>query len=206
MKVFKKNTAAVLPEYATAGSAAFDLSACLEGTSRVRAYNPHNREMFFPVKALNGREGLQIMPGFRVLVPTGLAFDIPEDHVLDVNIRSGVALKLGLTLANGTGIIDSDYIEEVGVMLFNTGDTPVYIYHGERIAQGKLVKVVRAQLEETTEELTPKSERAGGFGSTGVAALTTAAAVIAEITESATTEEAPKKKGRGGRPRKNPVA
>ena len=71
-----------------------------------------------------------------MLVPTGLIFDVPEKHVLKLFMRSGMAYKKGLSLANGTGIIDSDYKLETFVMLQNNTDSLVQITNGDRIAQG----------------------------------------------------------------------
>lgn len=169
MKVFKVSENAEIPSFATSGSAAFDLKACLDPNTKIRAYNPHNREMEIPVKqTADGRLGVIIHPQFRTLVPTGLIFDIPEKHVLKLFIRSSMALKYSLGLANGTGIIDSDYVDPTYMMVINNGDTPVLIYHGDRIAQGILEKTLKYTLEETTEKPEKKTERDGGLGSTGI--------------------------------------
>jgi dUTP pyrophosphatase len=173
MKYFKVNSEAKNPEYATSGSAAFDLSACLTYDTKIRMYNPHNKEMTIPVKRFNNHEtyGVQLMPGYRMLIPTGLKFDIPEKHVLKIAIRSSTALKSGLTLANQIGIIDSDYVDEVYVMIYNIADTPFILYHGDRIAQGFLEKNIQEKLEETTEDIIQKTDRNGGLGSTGTSEI-----------------------------------
>lgn len=169
MKVFKHNQAADMPVFATEGSAAFDLKACLVEGDKVRAFNPHNKEMLLPVrKATNGQATVQLMPQFRTLVPTGLILDIPSKHVVKLYIRSSMALKFGLGLANDVGIIDSDYVDPLFVMIYNMGDTPINIYHGDRIAQGILEKTLSYKLEETTEKPGKKTDRDGGLGSTGV--------------------------------------
>lgn len=169
MKVFKVNETATLPEFKTKGSACFDLSVSLTADDKIRAYNPHNREMFVPVKmASNGKLSVQLQPQFRTLVPTGLIFDIPENMVLKFFIRSGVALKYGLMLANDTAIIDSDYVDPSFIMIYNSGDTPVILYDGERIAQGRLEKNLKYTLEETLEKPQQKTDRDGGLGSTGI--------------------------------------
>jgi dUTP pyrophosphatase len=168
MKVFKFSPNAEIPAFATEGSAAFDLKACLDAGTKLRAFNPHNREMEIPVKpAADGRLAVTLHPQFRTLVPTGLIFDIPEKHVLKLFIRSSMALKYSLALANGTGIIDSDYVDPTYMMVINTGDTPILIYHGDRIAQGLLEKTYKYTLEETTEKPSKKTDRDGGLGSTG---------------------------------------
>jgi len=169
MKIFKVNENAEIPSFATSGSAAFDLKACLEANTKIRAYNPHNREMEIPVKPTgDGRLAVTLHPQFRTLVPTGLIFDIPEKHVLKLFIRSSMALKYSLSLANGTGIIDSDYVDPTFMMVVNNGDTPILIYNGDRVAQGILEKTVKYVLEETTEKPQKKTERDGGLGSTGI--------------------------------------
>lgn len=130
-----------LPSYATPGAAGCDLRAAVS-------------------------QSLTILPGGRVLVPTGLAVAIPEGYEGQVRMRSGLALRHGLSLLNGPGTIDSDYRGEIGVVLANLGAEPVTIVRGERIAQLVLAPVARAKLE-TVEELPPTSRDAGGFGSTG---------------------------------------
>jgi dUTP pyrophosphatase len=169
MKVYKNNPEAEIPTFATEGSAAFDLRACLTDGDKVRAFNPHNKEMLLPVRrASNGKMTFQLQPQFRTLVPTGLIFDIPSKHVVKLYIRSSMALKFGLGLANDVGIIDSDYVDPLFVMIYNMGDTPINIYHGDRIAQGILEKTLSYKLEETTTKPTQKTDRNGGMGSTGV--------------------------------------
>lgn len=168
MKVFKFSPNAEIPAFATEGSAAFDLKACLDAGTKLRAFNPHNREMEIPVKpTADGRLAVTLHPQFRTLVPTGLIFDIPDKHVLKLFIRSSMALKYSLALANGTGIIDSDYVDPTYMMVINTGDTPILIYHGDRVAQGLLEKTYKYTLEETTEKPGKKTDRDGGLGSTG---------------------------------------
>lgn len=169
MKIYKDNPNAELPSFATEGSAAFDLKACLTDGDKVRAFNPHNKEMLLPVRiASNGKMTFQLQPQFRTLVPTGLILDIPSKHVVKLYIRSSMALKFGLGLANNVGIIDSDYVDPLYIMVYNMGDTPINIYHGDRIAQAILEKTVTYKLEETTTKPTQKTDREGGLGSTGV--------------------------------------
>lgn len=167
--VYKANKNAELPSLATEGSAAFDLRACLEVGDKIKTYSPHNKEIFIPVKmASNGLPTIQLMPQFRTLVPTGLIFDIPQKYEIDINIRSSMALKYGLTLANNTGIIDSDYVDPTFIIVYNMGDTPVNIYNGDRIAQGRLKKTTVCNIEQIEEAPGQKTDREGGFGSTGV--------------------------------------
>lgn len=169
MNVYKVNERAELPEYATDGSACFDVKACIENGQRLKSYNAWNKEMPVAVKGVGrNKDAFQLPPAVRVLVPTGLIFDIPEGHVMKMYIRSGTALKKGLTLVNGVGIIDSDYVEESFLMLENVSESLVTIEHGERIAQCIIEPITREPIEETFERPEQKTSRDGGFGSTGV--------------------------------------
>lgn len=130
-----------LPDYATAGSAGFDLRAAID-------------------------EALWLAPGARALVPTGIRLAIPAGYEGQVRARSGLALRNGLALPNAPGTIDSDYRGEIGVLLVNLGDRPVRLRRGDRIAQLVIAPVARARIVET--DALPGSDRAGGgFGSTG---------------------------------------
>lgn len=134
--------ASALPAYATPGSAGMDLAAALEAP-------------------------IALAPGERVAVPTGLALALPEGYEGQVRPRSGLALRLGVTIANAPGTIDSDYRGEVRVVLVNLGREPATIRPGDRIAQLVVAPVARVAWVETTT--LPESGRgAGGFGSTGV--------------------------------------
>ena len=130
-----------LPTYATAGAAGCDLRAALAAP-------------------------LVLAPGARDLVPTGIALAIPEGFEGQVRMRSGLALRYGLTLLNGPGTIDSDYRGEVKVILANLGSEPVTLTRGERIAQLVFAPIVRAKLTRA-QTLAPTSREGGGFGSTG---------------------------------------
>jgi len=168
MNVFKVNDRASIPEYATDGSACFDIKACISNGQRLRSFNAFNKEMSIVVKGVGGvRDAFQLPPGIRVLVPTGLIFDIPEKHVMKMYIRSSQALKKGLIMANGVGIIDSDYVEESFMMLQNVSDSMATIEHGERVAQCLVEKTLRLKIAEVTEKPGQKTDRDGGFGSTG---------------------------------------
>lgn len=128
-----------LPAYQTAGAAGLDLRA---------------------------DEPVELAPGERRLVPTGIAVAIPTGWEGQVRPRSGLALRHGLGMPNTPGTIDSDYRGEVGVILINWGSETVRIPRGERIAQLVIAPVGRAVLHEVTG--LPESDRgSGGFGSTG---------------------------------------
>ena len=168
MKIYKINPAAEIPAYATEGSACFDLRACFKGLDKIRAYNPLNRELFQPVKIQGGKLGIQSPPQYRVLVPTGLIFNLPKNTVMRIYARSGLALKEGLGMANGVAVIDSDYVEETFVMLLNGSDNVVFVADGDRVAQASLEEAKRLVLEETPNRPQQKTDRNGGLGSTGV--------------------------------------
>jgi len=130
-----------LPSYATAGSAGCDLRAAIAET-------------------------LTLLPGGRTRVPTGIAIAIPSGYEGQVRMRSGLAIRHGLTLLNGPGTIDSDYRGEIQIILGNLGSEPVTIARGERIAQLVIAPVARARWE-PVDELPASPRDAGGFGSTG---------------------------------------
>ncbi|ABB14538.1 MULTISPECIES: dUTP diphosphatase [Carboxydothermus] len=106
-------------------------------------------------------------PGEVKLVPTGVKAYMPEDEVLLIYIRSSLAVKKGLLLANGVGVVDADYYDNpeneghIMIPLFNPGKEPVTIRKGERIAQGIFTRYLKADDDEAL------GQRTGGFGSTG---------------------------------------
>jgi dUTP pyrophosphatase len=130
-----------LPAYQTPGSAGLDLCAALA-------------------------EAVQLAPGERRLIPTGLIFEIPEGHEGQVRPRSGLALKYGISIVNSPGTIDSDFRGEVGIVLINHGAEPYVVEPLSRIAQMVIARVEQLQIEEA-ESLTETSRGAGGYGSTG---------------------------------------
>lgn len=109
---------------------------------------------------------VQLAPGARALVPTGLAMALPAGFEAQVRPRSGLAAKHGLTVLNTPGTIDADYRGEVKVILINLGDTPFEIVRGERIAQMVIAPVLQAVITEV-ETLSETQRGTGGFGSTG---------------------------------------
>jgi dUTP pyrophosphatase len=130
-----------LPSHASPGSAGFDLRAAVDGEVVLR-------------------------PGERLLVPTGLALEIPHGWEGQVRPRSGLALRHGIGLVNAPGTIDSDYRGEVGVILINLGDAPCGLKRGDRIAQLVISRVEPVEWEEA-ETLEDSGRGGGGFGSTG---------------------------------------
>ena len=130
------------PFYATPGSAAMDLHACLE-------------------------QPITLLPGGRTVIPTGIAIALPSpDYVALVLARSGLGIKHGVIPSNCVGVIDSDYRGEIMVGLYNSGESEYTIQPGDRIAQMMVVPVIQAQLR-MVDELDETERGAGGFGSTG---------------------------------------
>ncbi len=161
--VFKLNPSANIPLFATKESACFDLAACFDQGSKIKCITTA-QEGFRRATDL----GIAIHPGDRFLIPTGLAFDIPQGYCLEIYPRSGLSFTHGLSLSNCTAIIDSDYVKETFISINNIGSTSKYIKNGERIAQAKLVKLSsEVKIEELTVQPQQKTDRNGGFGSTG---------------------------------------
>ncbi len=112
-------------------------------------------------------EDVNLEPGQRHAVSTGLSLEIPQGFEGQVRPRSGLALKAGLTCLNSPGTIDSDYRGEVKVILVNLSRELAKIRRGDRIAQLVIAPVSRAVLVEV-ESLSETQRGGGGFGSTGV--------------------------------------
>lgn len=133
-----------LPAYATPGSAGMDLRACID-------------------------EPLTIPAGGRAKVPAGFAMALPgPEYVALVFARSGLAVKHGVALSNGVGVVDSDYRGEVTVGLINQGQESYTVQPGDRVAQLVILPVEQAALIPVAE-LDETQRGAGGFGSTGKA-------------------------------------
>lgn len=112
-------------------------------------------------------ESITLEPLQRVIVPTGLYFEIPEGYEIQVRPRSGLAAKHGITVLNSPGTIDADYRGELKVILVNLSSEPFVIEKGERIAQ--IVLAAHAHIEwQEASELSDSERGEGGFGSTGV--------------------------------------
>ena len=127
-----------LPQYETSGAAGFDLAASVDMT---------------------------VAPGQVVLVPTGLVIAVPEGHVLGIFARSSTPLKRGLMVANGVGLVDSDYrgpADEIKIEVVNFTQAPVPVRKGDRLAQGVLLRFERAEWREAAAAAVSR----GGFGST----------------------------------------
>ena len=130
-----------LPTYATEQSAGMDLTAALE-------------------------EAIEIGPGERMLIPTGISIALPAGYEAQIRPRSGLALKHGITVLNSPGTIDADYRGEIKVILANLGQEEMTIERGMRIAQMVIAQHATVAWE-VTDELEETDRGSGGFGSTG---------------------------------------
>ncbi len=140
MRIHRLDPDLPLPSYQTAGAAGFDLAASADVT---------------------------VEPGAIVLIPTGLIVEVPDGHFLGIFARSSTPLKRGLIVANGVGVLDSDYCgptDEVKIQVMNVTSEPVVVRRGDRIAQGIVMPFVRVAIEAGTGASSPSR---GGFGSTG---------------------------------------
>ena len=128
-----------LPEYRTPGAVAFDFYTRTDAT---------------------------IAPHECKLLPANFIIQVPEGYALVIAARSGL-FKKGLALRNGIGVIDQDYHgpkDEIGILLYNFTETPVEVRRGDRVAQGLIVPIAKAEWEEVAQI---KEDSRGGFGSTG---------------------------------------
>ena len=141
IKVKKLHPKAVIPGYMTEHAAGMDLCTVIDA----------------PV---------ELLPGERTLLPTGLAMEIPPGFEGQVRPRSGLALKKGIALVNSPGTIDADYRGEIGIIIINHGSEAVEFMPGDRIAQLIIAPVTQATLVEA-DDLNDSERSSGGFGHTG---------------------------------------
>jgi dUTP pyrophosphatase len=144
LQVFRLRAGARLPACGSGGAAGLDLCAALDAP-------------------------LELAPGARALVPTGIAIALPAGHEGQVRPRSGLAARHGVTVLNSPGTVDADYRGEVQVILVNLGATTHVIQNGDRIAQLVVAAVTRVHVEEvaSADALGATARGTGGFGSTG---------------------------------------
>ena len=142
LKIRRLREGAKIPRRATEGAAGMDLYACIDAD-------------------------ITLAPQQLAVVPTGIAIELPDNGCAAfLYARSGLGVKHGICLANGVGVIDSDYRGEVCVGLCNVSDKPYVIAPGERIAQMVIAPVLTPEVEEVGE-LSDAQRGSGGFGSTG---------------------------------------
>lgn len=139
VKIKRIDKSLPLPQYQTSGSVAFDMYS---------------------------RTGEIVEPRAAKVLPSNLIIEVPKGYFLMIAARSSLGKK-GLILGNGIGVIDQDYHgprDEIGILVYNISDAAVEVKRGERIAQGLIIPIERAEWKEV-EEINFKSR--GGFGSTG---------------------------------------
>lgn len=116
---------------------------------------------------LHAASDVDLAPGERALVGTGIAVALPEGYAAFVHPRSGLAARHGLTIVNTPGTVDAGYRGEIKVLLLNTDPVaPISLRRGDRIAQLVIQRVERASFVEVAT-LEESSRGAGGYGSTG---------------------------------------
>ena len=136
---------------------------------KVKKLSPESK---LPQRAYNSPAGIDLFAAKRVripshnkaVVPTGLAFEIPEGYFMKIWDKSGVATKAEITISVRAGVIDSDYRGEVGIVIANTGEMPVLIEAGMKLAQGVMMEKLEYEIEEVTE-LSETVRGDKGFGS-----------------------------------------
>jgi len=170
LKFFKLNDTVQLPEFATKQSACFDIHANLVEGEVIQYYQAIAtkqlpRKVSFDINS--SRSFIQLNDSERMLIPTGLIADIPVGFSIRLHSRSGLAFKQGVYLTNCEGVIDSDYVDPIFAMVTSISNVPVRIYDGDRICQGELVRCEKYTLDESDEPPAQKTDRDGGFGSTG---------------------------------------
>lgn len=141
VQIKKLRPDAVVPKYMTAQAAGLDLCAAID-------------------------EAIELAPGSRVAISTGLALALPAGYEGQVRPRSGLAKEHGVTVVNSPGTVDADYRGAITILLINHGTSVVTIKPKDRIAQLVIAPVVQAELVEV-DELDTTARGAGGFGSTG---------------------------------------
>ena len=150
LKMKKYDPNAIIPKYAHEGDAGFDFTAIINEKDTMG----------------NWADDILVAPGEKYIVRTGISMAIPKGYEVQVRPRSGLAYKHGITIINSPGTIDSTFRGEILIILLNTGNEPFKIETGDRIAQGVVSKIPKAEILEV-EELDETERGAGGFGSTG---------------------------------------
>jgi dUTP pyrophosphatase len=140
IRIKKVNKNAVLPEYQTKHAAGMDFYACMDKPVTIKPMQP-------------------------AVIPTGVCVAIPKGYELQIRCRSGLAFKHNIGMIHGLGTIDADFRDEMKVLLFNFGKSDYVVEPGERIAQAVVAKFETVEWQDVDE--LDKTDRKGGFGSTG---------------------------------------
>ena len=119
---------------------------------------------------LYSMESLTIEPFGRILAPTGVHFDVPENYEIQIRSKSGLALNQGLMVLNSPGTVDQGYTGEIKVIIFNTTNSPVEVKEGQKIAQAVVCPVVCGKWLDLikVDTIKNKDRSDNGFGSTGL--------------------------------------
>ena len=163
------------PQYAN------DTDACMDLKARIQNEIVEQPEMAAANFILDGfaqlsgieqvkdtEDSIVIWPGTVRKVPTGVQVAIPEGYVMKMYVRSSTGIKKNLMLANGTGIIDAGYRDEIIMALYNFGKEPVVVKDGDRICQFVLLPFPKLEIEQVDDnEEFRHGDRGGGIGSTG---------------------------------------
>jgi dUTP pyrophosphatase len=170
LNIYKIDPKVQTPRYGTADAACFDIAAYIPYMASVKAYTKTNEqvEMLAVANAEETESYIEIPSEWRVLVPTGLILDIPQGHCVKIYPRSGLSTKQGINLINSVGIVDADYVDPVYIPVYNNSQNKIKIKNGDRIAQGELVPVTQTHISIVNERPSQKTDRGGGFGSTGL--------------------------------------
>lgn len=164
LSIYRLDESVEFPKYGSEFAACFDLKAFLKEGSSVKYFNSQNLKQ--EAKVIEGKVALY--PGDRMLIPTGIIFDLTEEQSLRIHPRSGLALKNGVIVANCEGVVDADYVEETFVMLANVSERVFIIDNGMRVAQAEVIEHEPTVIGEVKDRPEQKTQRTGGFGSTGV--------------------------------------
>jgi dUTP pyrophosphatase len=150
--------------FATDQSACFDLRVYIKPGLSVSFYN----QQHLPFHLEHTSNSAILQPGVTYLLHSGIIFDIPEGYSVRVHPRSSMAGKRGIINPNLEGVIDSDYVEECLMLLKNTSKYEQVLNDGDRVLQAELVPVLKYGLVSVTNKPVRRTNRIGGFGSTGI--------------------------------------
>jgi len=188
--VYTFGTDIPLPSFGSDLASCFDLAYHNPRGLPIQGYDSENKPGFTSLiseMVTATQNGFYFPPNTRLLVPTGMIFDLPMAHDMRVHPRSGVSLKQGLTLINCEGVIDEDYTQELFIPMINMSSRSVLVTQGMRLAQAEICaarsytsgwkdsytsfpwcRVPRPNFVRLDNPPEPKTNRTGGFGSTGV--------------------------------------
>lgn len=161
---YKLNTPdSIAPTKATAYSSGYDLYADRMSEKEIEGF----KKLFPTSRIVFGEDWYEIPPMERIVIPTGLILELPNNYEAQVRPRSGLAFKHGITVLNTPGTIDADYRGLVGVILINLGKDSYIVKVGERIAQLVITKLPEVALVPSIEDLNVTPRGDGGFGHSG---------------------------------------